>query len=547
MKIFLCITLTFAIILSGCSSKDNINVTNPRNSTQSPTSRDKSQTGIIPVPESSPLPQDNKGRNSDIINRIAADLGVNNTAKPLQLDMDSCYVIPTGLWSGVNNTITILDHKGKVVRSFYNAAGNILNYGKADKNTPIIIGLSTYEKPDPEKWKGNIKYGLYLPAADRFIIEPKYDSIREYGDNLYGGTVDNLVTVFDRDGKVCFTQKPEENYYLEAVGNYLWYLPYSGGNAYIYDRDFTKVAEIDQTLGMCYPYGNYVLLEYYFYESDNTEGIRSVELLTDEGNVYISKDILISRGSLPDVEGTISSIDCFDDTDLYRITYGQYELLLDKDFNRIDTINAAEEPNSFFALEYGTYYKYTDNMQNSDAVIFNSKGRAIKDDKGKTFTNTLGTDEVYRIEDSKITIYNYLTGSRCEFTLQGYTAPTVFSPFRDLYLIRNDKEPFQLNAFYKDKLIFSGDNYLWSYPYYGTANNEFQIIYPDKSSGSYEISAINTIINKEGEIVYTSPYEETIYSVDENYVLVKRGNYIGLVDFNGNFVYKMIDPSLGND
>lgn len=463
--------------------------------------------------------------------------------KPLNITEDEYYVISSDLWSGQYNTITIINRDGKIIRTFYDVLGTYVNYGKINRNTPLIIGISTYEKKDEKAFESNYQYGMYLPATDSFIVEPQYDYITPYTDNLYGGAKDNNIYLFDRTGKILHTIKNSSKHYIQLVGDFIWLFDYSTGDCYVYNLDFEQIKAFDGSIGMCYSYGgNYVLFE------PKTEVNKSLELLDPTGEPIVSENILKEKGILPIGEDAdITSIDYVIDTGLIRFNYGIYEFLIDKDFNVIDRINTFENPGHYFISDHFEYYEYSNTMKDSDIVLKDSNGNEILDDSGLSYHYSLGHNEVYRFDKNKLIVFNYKYNTKKEFSLNGYKDPYVISPFEDVYIIRNCVKPYQITAYYKDKQIFQKDNYMWSYLYYGIEEVQYQILYPYSDSVGMDVAVKNTIINNKGEIVYTSPTKESIFSIDDNYLLVKRGNYTGLVDFNGNFVFKLLDSDLGDD
>ena len=55
------------------------------------------------------------------------------------------------------------------------------------------------------------------------------------------------------------------------------------------------------------------------------------------------------------------------------------------------------------------------------------------------------------------------------------------------------------------------------------------------------------IINTKGELIYESPNTENIVSIDEKYIQLERGNYWGVMDYEGNFIIRVIKNELIND
>jgi hypothetical protein len=479
----------------------------------------------------------------DWMNEIISTNATTQLDTPLNIAEDEYYIISSDLWSGQYNTITIINRDGKIIRTFYDVIGTYVNYGKIKRNTPFVLGISTYEKKDEKAMESNYKYGLYLPATDSFIIEPKYDYITPYTDNLYGGVKDNNIYLFDRSGKILNTIKNASNHTIQTIGDFLWVFEFSTGNCSIYNLDLEQIKKFDGTTGMYYSYGG----DYAIFEPSNGSDL-SLQLLDPTGKTIVTKEILKEKGILPlGVDTDITSIDYVIDTGLIRFNYGAYEFLIDKNFNVIDMIDTALKPEHYFISSHNEYYEYSNSMKDSEIVLKDSKGNEIIDDSGLSYQYTLGHHEVYRFDKNIVVVYNYEKKIKKEYSLNGYKDPYMISPFEDVYIIRNCVEPYQVSAYYKDKKIFQKNNYIWSYLYYGREEIPYQVLYPYDDSGSMDIAAKNTVINNKGEIVYTSPAKETILYIDDNYLLVNRGNYTGLVDFNGNFVFKLLDSDLGDD
>ncbi|MBC7958432.1 MAG: hypothetical protein H7X94_01070 [Vallitaleaceae bacterium] len=50
---------------------------------------------------------------------------------------------------------------------------------------------------------------------------------------------------------------------------------------------------------------------------------------------------------------------------------------------------------------------------------------------------------------------------------------------------------------------------------------------------------LNTVIDRTGTVIYESKYPESIQLFDNQFLYVQRGNYAGIMDFEGNWIYKI--------
>lgn len=544
MKKKLFIFLVFVLLLSGCTKQiqtDNIpsgkQITTPMvTPPQTTMPTQTAETSVISFNQS-----ENKELLQDIISSTSTIMGM-----PLNIDEDSCYLISTNIWSGYKNSIILVDHTGQIIHTFHDIEIQNLKYGKIPKKEPLIIGLSQYNKELENNYNSsNYLYGLYLPDTNRFIIEPQYNNITMYTPNLYIGQKNNTNVFFDQNGTILSNEISVYDYYTQLIGDFIWMFPINSNYAEVYNLDFERVAEIDCSNGYCYSYGNDYVIQ--TIRLDNNYNIET-QLLDETGKVIISKEILEAHGILPYMEyAYIESIDYHTKTGLFIIYYGPYRILINKDYRLIDIINSIENPNDYIVLDDEEYHIYSYEMKDSDIILRHPDGNPIIDGKGLTYSHSLGNNTVYRIDDNTIKILKYNHNTEYSYTITGMTNPTVYSPFEDLYIIRYGNEPTSVKVFYKNSVILEKENYYWSYLNYGIKDNAYQIMYPDTGSYEDQVSAINTILDKQGNIVYKSHYKETIYAIDDNYIVVERGNYIGLVDFNGNFVFYTLNPNLSDD
>lgn len=552
MKVGLFLILTLTLLISGCS-KNNHTTVSPNNF-------------IVPSPiQETPTPsvvntspELNSSKAKDItptssMSSFMEDIIVaskSDSTAPLVIDENSYYVIGENSWFDTTTNITIINNQKEIVRTFKQAILDWRTFGKINKNIPIIIGIYdfskivTYNDHINSIDKGNngvtnSKYGLYLPGKDTFLIEPIYNLLIPFDDNIIGGFIKDEILFLDKSGKTLFGPISSNDVSVTCMTNTIWLISKTKPT-YVYDKNFNLLKEFDSSKYDFYSYGDD------FIYNGNKDGIvnNNHQIYNSYGTLILSKEILLELSDIPtDILSSDTDINYVyrsKDIPLFQVSIGNYHLLLDDNYHVIDTINTLETPAyNFFTLN-NHYSKYNYTNKN-EVILHRADGTIVLDEKGQSFNEAINDTIFSGIHDNVITIYNSITKESYSIILNNYTSPSLTYLTQDLFYVTNSEPPYSFSIYYKDKQILESQNH--EYTYINMVDDYFAI----REMSEFTNEFIYTIIDSFGNVKYTSPFKETLLTGDKDYLLVRRGNYIGLVDYNGDFAYKVLLPSLIDD
>jgi hypothetical protein len=549
MKAGFFLMLTLTLFINGCS-KNNHTTTSPNSL-------------IVPTPiQESPTPNDvntspdlNSSQAKDItpttsMSSFMEDIiaaAKSESITPLAIDENSYYVIGENNWFETSANITIINNQKEIVRTFKQAILDWRTIGKINKNIPIIIGvydfskIITYNDHINSIDKGNngvtnSKYGLYLPGKDTFLIEPIYNLLIPYDDNIMGGFIKDEILFLNKNGDTLFGPISSNDVTVTFMTNTIWLISKTKPT-YVYDKNFNLLKEFDSSKYDFYSYG-----DDFIYTRNKDEIVDYNQQIYDSyGTLILSKEILLEQSDIPtDILSTETDINFVyrsKDIPLFQVSIGSYHLLLDDNYHVIDTINTLETPDyNFFTLN-NHYSKYNYTNKN-EVILHRADGTIVLDERGQSFNEAISDTIFSGIHDNVIILYNSITKESYSITLKNYTSPSLTYLTPDLFYVTNSEPPYLFCIYYKDKLILESPNY--EYTHIIMADGYFAI----REMSDFNNEFIYTIIDSLGNVKYTSPYKETLLTGDKDYLLVRRGNYIGLVDYNGDFVYKVLVPSL---
>lgn len=546
MKHYVFLILIIILYLGGCSKNNHTTISPDINNTTSV------QVTLTPsITNESPNMSNNKdtvtpttsvkSTMDDIVNSIKS-----NSLDPLTIDENSYYVISGNNWYDSSANITIINNKKEIVRTFNQVIINSPLIGKINKNEPFIIGIYDYStittNDNHDKYSKEIygtsyyKYGLYLPSTNSYLIEPIYDSLIQYDDNIFGAYLDDKIIFLDKNGNSMFSPIDNTGINVTVTSNTIWLISREK-STYVYDKNFNQIKEIDSTNTTFYSFGD----EYIF--SNNNVGYMNQRIYDSYGTPILTKEILLEHSDIPkDILSLDVDFYLYRDSNipLFKVSIGNYELLLDDNYHVIDTIDTLETPsyNFFTSNNYYSKYNYTNR---NEIILHRADGSIVLDEYGQHFSEALSDTVFSRINNNVLTIYNSETKESYSITLENYTFPSLTSLTPELFFVLNGDEPYLFSIYYKDKLILRSSNH--GYSYNPIDDNYFAF----RETDFNDYSSIYTIIDSFGNVKYTSLYKEILITADKDYLLVQRGNYIGLVDYNGNFVFKILNPSLIND
>lgn len=461
----------------------------------------------------------------------------NTKDSPLNISDDEYYLLNQTNWYEITSDVWVINKQKEVLRLFKDSSIYTNNF-KIQKDTPFVINIPDYTTSLPTK-SYSYKTGVYHPATDTFLIEPVFDTINPLNNNMYHCYKDNTMYLYDNKGNVIIGPLDSYVYRIDLIDSNIWLSNTDNYEVKIYDLEmnFIKELELNNTIynnyGDGFAYTDYKL-------GNNTF---SVVMYDSYGNVILNKEILLDsinsqiNGLLHD--GTIEHIHANNSKQLIQVTIGSYNLIIDFNYKLIDYIDKTNWEYGYIYVEDNMYTKFYDFEHRE---CYYTDGRKLTDKEGNSFTDTLGSNHVYRMYDNQILVFNLQTQEEFEFYTNDLVSPFIVSLKEDFFIIRDGNEPFTTKLYHKDKLIHAYTGYTpWDY------NTEQGYIQFYSDYDEFSQTGLSYIIDFNGNEIYKSTYHEQILNIDDNYLTVLRGNYFGLIDYNGEFVYKMLNPALMND
>jgi hypothetical protein len=325
---------------------------------------------------------------------------------------------------------------------------------------------------------------------------------------------------------------------ISKRGDYYWLYDYSvkeSKEVYrIYDTDLHLIKE--------------------FYKDYN-----ECELYEDDGTVYFSKSMFLEHFGLP--EDPLKEFYLQSATDgeaLFAVYYDGVSMVLDRKLNVLAEKDKSVGDNSFFEVYDNIFSSsvYNNVTYSQKGLFYDKKGKLILDKDGNSYTNIAGDlywgsrtqkekqQVLYGVTDHKLRIFRYNDGSRRNINIGEWDLVTV-SYLSDDIVVVNQLGETQKSRVYKGNTLVCEKNG-WYNPssFSSMAGTDLILL---ENYGDYNQGNNYILLNKKGEIIYESPYLEKIRSIDDNYIQLERGNYWGVIDYEGNYIIRTIRNGLSND
>jgi ABC-type phosphate transport system substrate-binding protein len=388
-----------------------------------------------------------------------------------------------------------------------------------------------------------IKSGLFSVSKNDFALPPVYEWIYplDEANGYYIVTHENTIMIIDLTGKVLFSDSdycPIDRYYKEGeyyyINTYDYELP--GGTYYKLDKDLNIVQK--------YTMSNYM----------------DVRLYDEEGNLFFSNDIFKEKFNvtLNEYDSLYASYQRGDL--LFTVSYGEKVFLLDKKLNFIAQLSDTIQDDSYLDLSaYYDIYLISETDRSTyerTGKFYDRNGKEIVDSKYRTYNNIIyrnynglspyqQKDRVlYEVENKELRILFYHDRTEYTLDLKDWTNAYINYIWNDVFVvINNDNNHPKTRIYNGTSLLYEFDgNYDYSYINH-IDNNKFLLLRMYQVDNNFS----HFLLDKNSNIIYQSETPEEIISIDDNLIQLNRGNYTGVIDFNGNFIVRMLKNSMGND
>ncbi len=401
-----------------------------------------------------------------------------------------------------------------------------------------FIPIGTAERQEKGGFK--LMYGLYRLSDNKFILPQVYDAFSFLGDDerYFVVTKDGVNQVIDIDGKVLASGFMQgEGFGVSQRGEYYWIYDYSrkdyGQQNHIYDKNFNYIKTI----------------------TPDKEDYN--KLYEDDGTLYFSNEIFYRKFNLKEApDDNLSILGGGDEAVLFGISYQNKIMILDHQLNTKMVMNkdTGQDNNYVTYQDIIAKVQYNSDSARESDIFYDLDGKEITDRNGKPYENivagnywdTYDGDKpeiiLYREDNHLLKMLNYKDGTYMEINLGDWEGVSVDKVFKDICIVTKDSTQ-QLRIYKGNKLMneLQGNFYV---TYVNPALKDRIVLtrYTTENNHNYYL-----IIKENGDIIYQSRYAEELISVDPQFLQINRGNYSGVIDYNGNFIVKELNSSLSMD
>lgn len=441
---------------------------------------------------------------------------------------------------------SLLDKNLDVVKTF---PGKyiVTNGNLVCKSDDIIVLRSIaereYEGEDPVYGDEGYLYELYDLSKDTYLTEETFKFIyaTDYGyyvcrDNDYDKN-ESTVYIYNNNGSVVFNT----TYTLDGHTDVF---PVKNNILYYHDQMITVLDKEGKEISQ-----KEFKYEGYFNDLRNEENHIITEYAVFSSNKYIYLD---ENGELLDLNHYLVNLDyvpevpkdwcneliyCSDGKYYAEgYLYEHYVVLREDGKVIIDQIGYSDQyivkvSSGFISvydnyLNHQIYYDLNGNViadREKNELVWINPGILVYDDKG--FTVYTHSGEQYRVNSDRIDKSMYYA-----FEMDFINEVFVYWEFNE----NGESVP---HTSFKGIVEFED----WGYP--KSIENEYYVIWLNKQD--YDV-----VLDKEGNILYTTNKGERINDLilgDELYLSVTHGNYTGIKDLEGNYVYRQYSTELSDD
>lgn len=360
------------------------------------------------------------------------------------------------------------------------------------------------------------KWGIYNIEEKRWVIEPVYDYLNMDGDgsrdfNAYKGS-EAYKIIWNEEKK----EYEERAALLERVGDFWWqtkektYHIFRG--EWLPDEDAVPVKTLDFTgEGMSYGYasGDSFVITF-------EDGCQ--EVYNDEGELIFGEAITGRRATVYELCPYwvwAADVGSSEENNSYIYNYEQ---------GKIVTLPGDQ-------VEITDGLRYACVTRDGEKIVLDENGEVVRSSQGKTFDLLLGNGFCGKWEGGTLTIENPVSKKRYEVECQKLIQANMLTD--KLILIYHEKDGVSLENIYLEEQLLAEGEYI-SYYCYGDI---WDLFTENK----------DILITSDGEIIYEGKENERIIEVNPDYLVLLRGNYLCITDYEGNCGFQALYGSMGDD
>lgn len=464
---------------------------------------------------------------------IPIDGGVDEQIEGTLPDMaaDECILIGSGISIDFNTGgydyeyVGFYDNTFTPLVDFYNVTLDLLP-GIYKKDIVFTVMTSKYEKKE-----NRLKQGLYDLAKRRYLFEPIYrwDQLTEITrftelnpeSKVYAfGKTPDQMKFYDGFGKEIYQKfsRAKEPIFPIQVGDYTWIHYESKKEIEVYDKKEQLVETIPASGFMNENNDSYMV-------PIAVDGSLD-RLYNDAGQEIQFRDQLFKQiDEDPNQEIRITYANA--KTGLIQFTGEDFTILYN--LHKQKVVDTVKGDDNYFSV-YNTYYS------RNDKAYYYLNGKQIKSNKIKDTLVSALEDHIITTDGKETVVYEVST--KAVWRWDGvYEYVNLCEPFSQYFIASGSLAGYKQNLYFKgrlvlrdvtDELLFRGENYL-------------VVRSIDESKNQ------RTILDTKGNIVYQTKDGEELFGIARDYLILKRGNYVGVAELNGEFIYKRLDPLMGDD
>lgn len=357
--------------------------------------------------------------------------------------------------------------------------------------------------------------GLYRLSDDTWVVEPVYSYLYQVAENVYqayrDGTGERCLLVWNEEAG-GFSEK--EVYYCQ-VGDYGWLVDQKTYQVEIIDGADNQVSRVD--LGQ---YGEYE------YGYDNN-GFYIAHYQTGEEYIFDGGGTLVFSSEIAgrpvnvlelDRQGQWISGSWADGSEgLFVYSLKKQEIVADSSDG---IVTRPFETGGGFTIVRG-----------GKTIACDGTGEPVKSPDGNTYSNILGNGYYGYLEDGMLVIERPgETGNEESFRIPCPGETTVTNIAADIFCTYTEGQ----TGFYKgNELLFQ---------------NESGSIWWDGNYCVITDYRTNTIVlDQLGNVLYHSNLGEVVQKVYDEFMIVGRGNYWNIIDYDGNCALRVLSGYMADD